>query len=412
MTNSAATRKPIDLFIASAGTGKTTELVGKLQEAIDAGTDTKSILATTFTNKAAAELLERARSKLIGDGKSDQASGLLSARIGTVNSTFGRIVGEFALNAGRSPVADVISEERQARMFAIAAEAALATHAGRMIPVAQRLAIGDWEQPIRKLADLVRQNDIDPARLEECAERSWRGFRDILPQPMEQTAEEADEALWSALRTAANNLQGTIDSTKKTANVKEKIKEACAVFESGRKPSWQQWAQLSKLSASASSQPLVRPVLDIAMHHPAHPGLHADIRAYIEGVHSAAAAALGSYAEYKSRNGLIDFIDQEHVALRLLDDQDVSRQLAETLARVFVDEFQDTSPIQLALFLRVSQIAERSFWVGDPKQAIYGFRGTDPELIDQAAAYRKWTGCRAGHRTWARLPPRHPVHLL
>ncbi|MDE0062259.1 MAG: UvrD-helicase domain-containing protein [Gammaproteobacteria bacterium] len=386
MTNPAASRKPIDLSIASAGTGKTTQLVGKIQEAIDAGTETRSILATTFTNKAATELVERARSRLIGEGKADQASGLLSARVGTVNATFGGIVNEFALNAGRSPVADVITEERQGRMFAIAAETSIARHAGRMIPVAQRLEMDGWEEDVRKLADLVRQNDVDPACLDEQGQRSWGRFRSMLPEPMDQSAEAVDASLRDALREARNNLRRGVDTTKATAAVMEVIDEACAVHDSGRTLSWRQWAQLSKLSPGVSSRPVVQPVVDIAMRHAAHPGLHRDVRAYIEGTYGAAAAALGSYAEYKATNGLVDFIDQEHVALRLLDDTDVSDRLRESLDRVFVDEFQDTSPIQLALFLKVSQIAERSFWVGDPKQAIYGFRGTDPELIGKAAA--------------------------
>ena len=386
MTSPVEQRKPIDLSVASAGTGKTTQLVGKIQEAIDAGADTRSILATTFTNKAAGELVERARSKLIEAGRADQASGLLSARVGTVNSTFGRIVSEFALNAGRSPVADVISEERQERMFAVAAEVAIARHAGSMIPIAQRLDRDRWEDDVRQLADLVRQNDIDPARLAGHAERSWEGFRSMLPEPKEAYAEAVDASLRAALRSTRDALRDGVDTTKTTAAALETIKEACAVFDSGRNLSWRQWVQLSKLKPAASSRLLVKPVTNLAAQHAEHPGLHADIRAYIEGIYGTAAAALGSYAQYKATNGLIDFIDQEQVALRLLDDPDVSGHLRESLSRVFVDEFQDTSPIQLALFLKVSQLAERSFWVGDPKQAIYGFRGTDPELIGKAAA--------------------------
>ena len=57
--------------------------------------------------------------------------------------------------------------------------------------------------------------------------------------------------------------------------------------------------------------------------------------------------------------------------------------LGDRLAQLMVDEFQDTSPIQLALFLRPHALTGRSVWVGDPKQAIYGFRGTDPELMEE-----------------------------
>jgi len=47
---------------------------------------------------------------------------------------------------------------------------------------------------------------------------------------------------------------------------------------------------------------------------------------------------------------------------------------------LFVDEYQDCSPIQVKIFDRMSELMERSYWVGDYKQAIYGFRGSDITL--------------------------------
>ena len=62
--------------------------------------------------------------------------------------------------------------------------------------------------------------------------------------------------------------------------------------------------------------------------------------------------------------GLVDFADQEAEALRLLGRPDVAGVLAERLEVALVDEFQDTSPIQLALFLRLARIVQRSSgWV-------------------------------------------------
>ena len=71
--------------------------------------------------------------------------------------------------------------------------------------------------------------------------------------------------------------------------------------------------------------------------------------------------------------------------MELLRDPDPRLQLSERIESVFVDEFQDTSPLQLAVFVAMSRIAKSSVWVGDPKQAIYGFRGTDPDLITYVA---------------------------
>ena len=134
MTSASRVRRPVDLVVASAGTGKTARLIAEIRGAIDGGTPASSILATTFTNKAAGELVERARAGLITDGRANEATDLLAARVGTINATFGKIVGEFALEAGRSPVADVVSELRQKRIFAISAEAAIAGRASTMFP--------------------------------------------------------------------------------------------------------------------------------------------------------------------------------------------------------------------------------------------------------------------------------------
>jgi ATP-dependent exoDNAse (exonuclease V) beta subunit len=77
-------------------------------------------------------------------------------------------------------------------------------------------------------------------------------------------------------------------------------------------------------------------------------------------------------------------VDQEVLALKLLRRPGVQEMLREQVDLVLVDEFQDTSPLQLGIFLELSRLAPRSVWVGDQKQAIYGFRGTDPGLMDAA----------------------------
>lgn len=69
--------------------------------------------------------------------------------------------------------------------------------------------------------------------------------------------------------------------------------------------------------------------------------------------------------------------------LKLLDEEIVQNEIKETIKMVMVDEFQDSNPIQLSIFMKLSQLTKQSYWVGDSKQAIYGFRGSDPVLIDQ-----------------------------
>ncbi|XQU73355.1 UvrD-helicase domain-containing protein [Cupriavidus sp. H18C2] len=116
-------------------------------------------------------------------------------------------------------------------------------------------------------------------------------------------------------------------------------------------------------------------------------------------------ALLGPVTErfraYKRDAGLLDFDDLIHAARDLLRDHEPVRQaLAARYAHVLVDEFQDTDPLQSEIFWRLCGDppagADQSDWscyriregalflVGDPKQAIYRFRGADVAAYVQA----------------------------
>ena len=66
-------------------------------------------------------------------------------------------------------------------------------------------------------------------------------------------------------------------------------------------------------------------------------------------------------------------------------DDAVATRIAGDIDLLLIDEFQDTSPIQLALFLRLATLVPECLLVGDTKQSIYGFRGADPALVETVA---------------------------
>src|ERR1041385_4632297 len=124
---------PVDVVLASAGTGKTTRLVRLIREALQSGLRPDQVLATTFTNIAAEELRERTRAQLTSSGMVGDATGMLGARMGTVHSVCGSIISEFALESGRSPITNVLDEEAAAQIFSIKADAVIA----RLAPTIQ-----------------------------------------------------------------------------------------------------------------------------------------------------------------------------------------------------------------------------------------------------------------------------------
>ena len=103
---------------------------------------------------------------------------------------------------------------------------------------------------------------------------------------------------------------------------------------------------------------------------------------------------LARFRDYKQASARLDFDDLIYAARDLLRDHDnVRRSLAARHAHVLVDEFQDTDPLQTEIFWRLcgepDSFANSGDWksfvirpgalflVGDPKQAIYRFRGAD-----------------------------------
>lgn len=84
------------------------------------------------------------------------------------------------------------------------------------------------------------------------------------------------------------------------------------------------------------------------------------------------------YIKFKKRNLLYDFTDLPEY---LLDKLTEFSQRIINIDALFVDEFQDIDPIQLQLFDLVD--SKRKCYIGDPRQAIYQFRGAVEEVFEK-----------------------------
>ena len=373
---------PISVVSAGAGTGKTWRLSSEYLRASHAGTSPARIVATTFTVKAAAELIERVRTRLIQEGFPDDAQRALAGLVGTVNSVCGRLVTDFAIDGGLSPIADMIPPEMADALFAMATEEVIQKFSPDLDPIAQRLGQDDWRKIVSKIVGAARASGIQAASFADCANRSWRGLAPLLAQKATETPEQIDAALVGAIRSCVGQIEAGADSTVKTAKVLEDLRRTLSRFSNGRPLPWDDWARLSKLNSAKASQSFVESVVAQASRHPTHPRLHDDLERFITQVFACAAEALERFSEFKRDRGLIDFADQEALALELLRRPEVRERLGEWFDLLMVDEFQDTSPIQLAVFLEVAKAVKKSLWVGDQKQAIFGFRQTDPALVN------------------------------
>ncbi|HSM91669.1 MAG TPA: UvrD-helicase domain-containing protein [Anaeromyxobacteraceae bacterium] len=375
----------VDVISASAGTGKTYRLSGDLTKALlDGSARPEGVVAITYTVKAAAELESRIRASLLKAGRADLAARVRDGYIGTIHSVCQRLLREFSLEAGLSPYLEPIPETERQRLFDVALSSVLAGRESRLNELARRLELDDWKGVLLKIVDAARANGMDAAAVAQAAARSRSGLEALLGAPTidRATYERRLRAAHAKLQPKLDELaEGTVAAAKDRAAAGRKLG---AALSAGRMPSWKAQLQfagdvdMKKLSAWSGD------LVELAYQHTACAGFHEDLLDLQGALFDLAAEAIGVFVTEKGAAGVVDFGDMLAQARALLEGPAVQAALRTRLDLVLVDEFQDTSPLQLAVVGALGQLAKRSIWVGDRKQAIFGFQGSDPELMTAA----------------------------
>ncbi|MBL7797778.1 MAG: UvrD-helicase domain-containing protein [Saprospiraceae bacterium] len=381
----------LTILSAGAGSGKTYTLTRRMVELMKSGVRARGIVATTFTQKAAAELQERVRARLLEDGMTEAANELAGALIGTVHSIGVRLLQRFAFEAGVSPLVEIIADSDQQRLFNESlAQVLTEERIESMNLLADRLGLTkktdgepyDWRRDIRELTDVARANNFGIDVLETSKKRSREAFEQLLPPAQSGSEQQWNNRLIALIdQTVAALDANEADDTKVTREAAEELRNLQNQLKWRGELYWHEWVKISKVKVGAKSRDLFEDLQSFARSHDEHPRFREDVGRFIEMVFDIAADALGEYEQYKKKRGLIDYTDMETYVSRLLRIESVRETLRPELDLLLVDEFQDTSPIQLDIFLQLSRLARHSIWVGDPKQSIYGFRGAEPALM-------------------------------
>ncbi|NLI77028.1 MAG: UvrD-helicase domain-containing protein [Candidatus Riflebacteria bacterium] len=384
---------PIEIVSASAGSGKTTHLSEILKDAVGSGrVRPDAVMAMTFTNKAAAELRERVRGTLLAAGKATEAQHLLGARMGTVNAVCGELVSEFAFELGLSPDLQVIDQVVADDLLRDSQAAALSEDLlQEMARVEERFSghgpkwSGEgeettWQRAVREVIALARVNGIPPRSLTKHLERSKKEFFSHFLPREEKDGDKLDRRLREAMDAC---LRETSEQPllKGDLGAREVVEGLAADFRRHGFLPWSSWAKLAKVAGTKKFDALFEPVREAAACHDVHPRLHRDVETLINAAYNIGCLTMEEFGRRKKEAGVIDFTDQKILALHLLEMPVVRERLAAELDLVLVDEFQDTDPLELAIFLKLAELAPRSVWVGDPKQSIYSFKGADPDLM-------------------------------
>ncbi len=358
-----------EVFVsAGAGTGKTSVLVERFVQAVcDDGLDVDSVLAVTYTNKAAAELRSRIRAELVSRGSHDLARELDGAWVSTIHGFCARLLRAHPFAVGIDPRFRELDEEQGAVVRGEAFERALAAFC----------STGD-ESRLRLLAT------YGSAGLRRTLVGVYETLRSAgRPLVLELGALPDLDELIEVLRDEARSLADDPGATP------SQVRAARTALDLPSLPE-----QLIDLDPLRARGPRAGDFEDArkAVQQAALEVLATHDRDLLQELLELFAA---EYAIGKQRESALDFEDLQLFARDLLRDHENVREVEQLRFRtIMVDEFQDTNALQCELIDLLAAgrgVAKDVFYVGDEFQSIYGFRHADVQVFRErreAAAQR------------------------
>lgn len=381
--------KNVKYISASAGSGKTYSLTLALTNAIkNKEVEPENVILTTFTKAAASEFKEKAKAMLYENGMVFEADRLDQALIGTIHSVAESLILKYWYALGLSPKINPIAEEdlvfyrnqslvNLLKWEDLAFLNQLAEDFNIKIDRTNKINYDFWKDDLSKILEYAKNYQIKDFKPSvDCSKEMTKSLvhgghhikvnfdllEDILDQA--QKLNEADDSDKQAAMRRGIERQRRLMKTKKPSSFS--YAQDVGAFVAGLR-----WKELKALKAEFA---------DGLANLYASEEVRATLNRYIDLMFGLAEEWNVKYQEYKTEHHLIDFSDMEEYFCQLLENEDVVADIKATYKYVFVDEFQDCSPIQVKIFDRLSEIVDHSIWVGDKKQAIYGFRGSDTVL--------------------------------
>ncbi len=385
------------LISAGAGSGKTFTLTQRIAYALlpDSGPALNSIdevLAITFTDRAAAEIKARVKRTLRQEGLYEEARKVDEAWISTIHGMCSRILHTHALELGIDPSFTVLGDVDRADMLAQAIDDALGAD-NPIIAQGSYAALFNeyparstqhWGTSIASMLKALLDNTIglrggldtvdfgpkapDASSLTRELLLAYEEVAAVLEQQGSGKTAAANLELISEATDVLNtflldsNKNNSLDELAATVN---NFKPLSASVNNDAKPAVKEFQTAYRRIASEILLGLAHPLADELM--------------------SLAREVADHYDKAKRQAGVLDNDDLLTKTLEAFESHpDIAVRYQNKFKLVMVDEFQDTSQLQIDL---ISYLAGENLshlcTVGDVQQSIYRFRGADVHVYEK-----------------------------
>lgn len=418
---------------AGAGSGKTSLMAGRVASLLASGVSTNSIAAISFTEMAASELQSRIVSfieRLLAgnvppdlqaafkDGLSAKQKKNLQAALDdiaeitctTIHGFCQRLLKPYPVEADIDPGAKILDPIGADLMFEDVFAAWMRERLSETNSKKNLLTLIVSHDPygavtmIRDLAAVLRNHrDAEPDPVEERADaghdfvaatKAFSAFLKALPFKQEETSEISAEL--SLLADRWVETEGSPEHLRVMSIVGHTPSEKLVKKSDGEFRAYKFKGKWQKLAPKGEGERLND---EASEHYAKCAETFSELRRYAAArglllLISEIRPLLDRYQENKRNAALLDFDDLLVSTRRMLRNfPEVKAALSERFSHILVDEFQDTDPIQTEIIRHLTfdppvggGKADMSDWgprpgaiflVGDPKQAIYRFRGAD-----------------------------------
>lgn len=387
---------------AGAGSGKTYRLTQDIARMIsEKMCKAEEIILTTFTEAAAKELREKVRSTLYSKGLYEAAINIDNAAIGTIHSIAYQFVSRYWYLLGISANVSIMDDE--GKNFCVSRSlASLPTEVDmdlfdnvfksfNLKKSVNNISVPDpdfWKSDLKNIIDKTVELCISESQLEEAKEESKKlinevvGFCDLFDIgddkifELRQLAETilADDALPKTNR--EKKIEPKMPAIRAYSGISNEAKPIASILGLAS-----EIVAITNKSIKAKYADGIAFAAELADQAPRSVQVKNIIESYIDTIFRLAIQWEKEYEEFKRKRCLLDYQDLLQKFDELLQKEEVVADIQSRYKVALIDEFQDCSPLQVKSFVRLSELMEQSVWVGDIKQAIYGFRGTNTELI-------------------------------
>jgi ATP-dependent helicase/nuclease subunit A len=426
------------LVSAGAGSGKTRVLVERFLKLLEENPDwqVSDIVAVTFTEKAAREMVSRIRREI--RSRIEQSTDVIerqrlrehrnaldSSRIGTIHSLCASLLRAHPAEAGLDPEFEVLEEIETAVLLDQAIEETLVETARSQSQEIEIFSYLTLHQVRSSLRSLIAQGEggrtaltkfIDEkaeettTQTQQLPEKNTANILVFWQQTINRYRTEAanlllERSIWKHNTEIIKTIAALKDDDKREqcrlqvlellevaefSDEDERVKALLEIaaridLRGGSKKNWASENDFNAVKVALGNlRDLIRSekLLKLELNEADYQS--AEVASYLAKLYKKAHAR---FEKFKTERAALDFNDLEEITGHMLTTHEDVRQLYTNGLRIralMIDEFQDTSPLQKNILWMIAPANEELFIIGDAKQSIYRFRGADVTVFQKA----------------------------